>query len=539
MCDSTFVAEGAFLYHLKDNFLAQYSLESGDILSHAELSGRAVLCNGTLYTIKDAVAEGRHLAGNGTVRLENVPEDTEYIYMHGENAFFVSRAGTDISIHKEGGTIFSAGGVHAYQFEDNKLYFLTSMHLKRLDLATLSVGVAAEARKIMSFSVKNGLVALGLRSGKVHARNINFHWHNTGVQALQMSAACNEVYSVSSKKAVHRYSLGTQRYRILFDFVGTFQSLSVFDGVLILESKASLVAYSLKYDRILQNIYLFIRMDKYVVLDQRGMSENLHTEALEVRDDLAKKDLSESTFVFANDGLVVYCDAVDGKALKVLSLGLEICGFFSDRNFLYIATKTHFLIYHLRSCGFCLVKRIELKAGMVGLIDAAVLRRDDVLVLSSQCVYRISEFTGFLKLLFRGVRDLFVFAGAVHRVDSEGIAQGERRVHLETGIEHVRVMGNLMYLGSKEGIKVLDSEWRVAQKITATGVVDFVVTEEKILVLRDTGTGRQLVSIRKSCSEYIEESPPLEVAQNVSQLISRRYCFTSAGELVLTENSHQ
>lgn len=539
MCDSTFVAEGTFLYHLKDNFLAQYSLESGEILSHAELPGRALLCNGVLYIIKNAVAEGRHLDGSGAVQLASVPEDTEYIHMHGESAFFVSRAGTDISVHREGDTVFSASDVHAYQFEDNELYLLTSVHLKKLDLATLSVSVAAETRKIMSFAVKNGLVALGLRSGKVYVRNTHFHWHNTAVQALQLSDACNEVYSVSTKKVVHRYSLGTQRYRILFDFAGALQSLRVFGGVLVLESRASLVAYSLKYDRVLQKIYLFTRVDRHIVLDQRGTSESPCAEALEVAEDLAKKDLSDSTFVFANDGLVVYCDATDGRARKVLSLGAEIRGFFADRSLLYIATKTHFLIYHLRPTGFCLVKRIELKAGAIGQIDAAVLRCDDVLVLSGQCVYRVSEFTGFLKLLFNGVRDLFVFAGTVYRVDSEGIARGERHVHLETGIERVRVMGGLVYLGTKEGITVLDSEWRVAERIAAAGVVDFVVTEEKILVLRDADTGREIVSIKKSGNAYIEEGSPLEVAQNASQLVSRKYCFTSAGELVLTENSQQ
>lgn len=537
MCDSTFVAEGTFLYHLKDNFLAQYSLESGAILSHAELPGRAVLCNGVLYVIRNAVAEGRQLDGGGAVQLANVPEDTEYIHMHGESAFFVSRTGTGISVHREGSTVFSASDVHAYQFEDNELYLLTSTHLKKLDLATLSVSVAAEARKIMSFAVKNGLVALGLKSGKVYARSIHFHWHNTGVQALQLSDACNEVYSVSSKRVVHRYSLGTQRYRILFDFAGAFQSLRVFGGVLVLESRASLVAYSLKYDRVLQKIYPFTHVDRYVVLDQRGTSEHSCAEALEVVEDLAKKDLSDSTFVFANDGLVVYCDAADGSARKVLSLGAEIRGFFADRSLLYIATRTHFLIYHLRAPGFCLVKRIELKAGTVGQIDAAVLRCDDVLVLSNQCVYRVSEFTGFLKLLFRGVRDLFVFAGAVCRVDSEGVAQGERHVHMETGIERVRVMRDHVYLGTKEGVTVLDSEWRVAERIAAAGVVDFVVTGEKILVLRNADTGREIVSMKKGCNAHAEEDSPLGVAQNVSQLVSRKYCFTSAGELVLAETA--
>eukprot|EP00866_Antonospora_locustae_P001800 jgi/Antlo1/1800/1886 len=537
MCGSTFVAEGTFLYHLKDNFLAQYSLENGDILSHAKLSGRAVLCSGVLYIINDAVAEGRHLVGNREVRLANVPEDTEYIHMHGESAFFVSRAGNDISVHRDGSTIFSSKDVHAYQFEDNKLYFLTSAQLKKLDLATLIVSIVAEARKIMSFSVKNGSVALGLRSGKVYARDIHFHWHNTAVQALQLSATCNEVYSVSTKKVVHRYSLGTQRYRILFDFVGTFLSLRVFDGVLVLESKASLVAYSLKYDRVLQKIYLFTHVDKHIVLDQRSTSESFRAEALEAAEDLVKNDLSESTFVFANDGLVVYCDALNGRALKVLSLGVEIRSFFADRSLLYIATKTHFLIYHLGPREFCLVKRVELKAGAVGQIDAAVLRCNDALLLSSQCVYRVSEFTGFLKPLFRGVHDLFVFAGAVYRVDSEGIARDERHVHLETGIERVRVIENFVYLKTEKGITVLNSEWKVVHRVAVTGIVDFVVSEEKILVLRNTDTGRELVSIEKSCSEHMKEGSPLEVARNVSQLISRKYCFTSTGELVLIANS--
>ncbi|KAL0263994.1 UNVERIFIED_CONTAM: hypothetical protein PYX00_011023 [Menopon gallinae] len=505
MCESTFVAESTFVYHLKGNMLAQYSVESGDILSCSRLPGRALLCGGVLYIVEGRVAEGRCLAGGQAVRLADVPEDTEYIHTHGKSTFFVSRAGADISVHRAGDVVFSARDVLAYQFEDGGLYVLGTARLERLDLATQAVSVAAEVRNITSFSVRDGSVALGLKSGKVHVRNTHFHWHNTGVKALRLSAACNEVYSVSSKRVVHRYSLGTQRYRVLFDFAGTFQSMRVFGDVLVLESRALLTVYSLKYDRVLQTIYLFTHVDKLVVLDQRGVCGSASAEVLEAAEDLVKEDLAGSAFAFANDGLVVYCSAADGRPLRALCPGTEVRDFFSDRSFLYVATRACFLIYHMRHSEFCLIKRIELKAGVLDSVDAAVFACGEVLVLSGKRVYRVSEFTGFLTQVYVDVRDLFVFAGAVCRVDSRGVAQGELHVHLEPGIERVRVVGDTLYLGTRKSITVVDSAWRVVRRAAVEGMADFVVTEDGVFALREEDAGKAVVSMDRHSMTPAEE----------------------------------
>lgn len=530
MEESSFVTANV-LYHLGNDALSAYSFDAPDTRSCESVEGKAFVSNGMLYKLQNSTLESKKVGEKHfSAILEEVPTATEYIHFHNSDVFFLTRDRVGCGVLHNDKSIFASEGVEQYWFEHTNFYFLSLGVVKKLDLIAHTIVEATEHKKITSFAVRDGVVAVGLKSGRIHIRDADFHWHSSAIKAMRLSFSGNEVYSVSSKNVLHKYSVPSQRSQVLFEFVGPFKSIDVAGEFLVLETEVCLVAYNLKYEKVMGKFYTLGSVQRSVALERSTDSRILLTDVLDVVEDPIGQELTDSVVALRSGRVVLFIDNLRMRFLKVFCAGVDVKDFFSDRSFLYVLTPESLLVYAICEKDFALIACIKLGTH-IGSMTKAVFRDGEVRLLIEGSIYRLNSNSGFLTNMDISANNMFVTGEKVYTIDDRGIAGPSGYVLIESGITAVTV-GSSIYIGTQNGIVVAEpDEWKVVQKIDLGDLRGFLVIDDVILALCAEGTARKVVRLEQSGDLFAEVSCN-GVSETIDALISEEYGADAQGNVL-------
>lgn len=150
-------------------------------------------------------------------------------------------------------TSMEIGKIEDYKFTSDYFYFLTVnwnlcvFNYKNKKIKNIESSVSA-------FDTEQNKLYVGYRSGAMNIDGVYLHWHNRPVRSIK--AAFGSVYSCSTKKVVHCYSLGTKKMCVLFEFKGVLVCIIMVESLLFLKTTEKIYIYDLKYEEIVFEKYL-------------------------------------------------------------------------------------------------------------------------------------------------------------------------------------------------------------------------------------------------------------------------------------------